>query len=165
MNITTPAAAREMSRSSPTRSQSSVSARSASAMRLDALALERVARGAPAEQDRREEQPQLVDLAGVEERARQLRAALEQDRGDAGRAELVERRDDARRLVLAGRDDHLGPGVSSASVVGARRGARDDDGERDLRRRGDELGVERQARGRVEDDAARLARDARRSAR
>ena len=47
---------------------------------LDALALERVARGAAAEQQRREEQADLVDLAGVEERARQVRAALEQDR-------------------------------------------------------------------------------------
>ena len=46
------------------------------------------------------------------------------------------------------------------------RGARDDDGQRDLRRGSDKLGVERQARGRVEDNAGRLtgnARDTRRS--
>src|SRR3954452_16006554 len=45
---------------------------------LDALALERVAVLAAAEDHRREEQPHLVDLARVEERARQMRAALEQ---------------------------------------------------------------------------------------
>ena len=50
-----------------------------------------------AEHDRREEQADLVDLAGVEERAGQVRAALEQDRGDARRAELVERVAHARR--------------------------------------------------------------------
>ena len=51
---------------------------------LDALALERVAGVRAAEHDGREEQADLVDLAGVEERAGQVRAALEQDRGDAG---------------------------------------------------------------------------------
>src|SRR5215208_7448902 len=35
---------------------------------LDALALQRVARRAAAEDQRRDEEPQLVDLAGVEER-------------------------------------------------------------------------------------------------
>ena len=60
---------------------------------LDALALERVARAAPAEQQRGDEQPRLVDLAGVEERARQVRPALEQERGhgQVQLAELVER--------------------------------------------------------------------------
>ena len=58
-----------------------------------------------AEHDGRDEQPQLVDLARVEERAGQMRPALQQHRGDAARAELVERASDARRLVLAGRDD------------------------------------------------------------
>ena len=75
----------ETSRSSPMRSQSSVSARLGVGDRLGALALERVARGAAAEHDRREEQADLVDLAGVEERAGQVRAALEQDRADARR--------------------------------------------------------------------------------
>ena len=71
-------------------------------MRLDALALERVARGAAAEQDRREEQAHLVDLARVEERARELRAALQQDRRDArpsraGRAPSARARARSRR--------------------------------------------------------------------
>src|SRR3712207_2263457 len=48
--------------------------------RLDPPPLDGVARGGPAEQHGREEQADLVDLAGVEERARQPRAALEQDR-------------------------------------------------------------------------------------
>src|SRR3954468_20643398 len=42
---------------------------------LDALALERVARCAAPDQDRRQEEPDLVDLAGVEEAAGQVRAA------------------------------------------------------------------------------------------
>ena len=79
--LTTPAGGAESRTSSPRPcSQSSVSARSASAIALDALALERVARRAAAEQQRREEEAHLVDLAGVEERAGQVRAALEQDR-------------------------------------------------------------------------------------
>ena len=47
---------------------------------LDPLALERVARRAAAEQQRREEEPDFVDLARVEERPGEVRAALEQDR-------------------------------------------------------------------------------------
>ncbi len=72
---------------------------------LDALALERVARVGAAEHDRRDEQPQLVELTGVEERPGELRPTLEQDRRDAGGAQLVERRAHARRLVLTRRDD------------------------------------------------------------
>ena len=59
------------------------------------------------------------------------------------------------------------PAASRRVGRGARRRARDDDGQRELRRAADELGVERQARLGVEHDAARLARgalDARRSA-
>src|SRR3954452_22625033 len=41
---------------------------------LDALALQRVARRAPADQQGCEEQPDLVDLSGIQERARQVRA-------------------------------------------------------------------------------------------
>src|SRR4051794_26549952 len=59
---------------------------------IHASALQRVARGAAADDQRRQEQADLVDLAGVEEGARQMRAALEQDRGDVEGAELVERR-------------------------------------------------------------------------
>ncbi len=132
---------------------------------LDALALERVARVGAADHDRREEQADLVDLARVEERARELRPALEQDRGDAGRAELVERRAHARGLVLARRDDHVGAGDLERVGLQPRGGAADDDGERQLGRAAHELGVERQPPLGVEHDAARLARRARRSAR
>ena len=47
---------------------------------LGALALERVAGARAAEHDGRHEQADLVDLAGVQERAGEVRAALEQDR-------------------------------------------------------------------------------------
>ena len=151
----------EISRSSPTRSQSNVSARSASEIRSTPFALQRIAGGAAAEQQRREEQADLVDLAGVEERAGEMRAALEQHRGDAERAELVERRAHARRLVLAGRDEHLRAGGLQRVGVGARGRARDDHRQRDLGGRGDQLRARRQARERVEHDAARLVARAR----
>ena len=105
----------------------------------------------------RQEQPDLVDLAGVEERPGEVRAALEQDRGDAGGAELVQRRDDARGLVLAGGHDHVDAVGLQRVGGGARRGARDDDGQRDLAGVAHQLGVERQAAQRVEHDPPRLA--------
>src|SRR5437762_8476035 len=77
---------------------------------LDATALQGVARGAAAQEQRREEQPDLVDLLGVQKRARQVRAALEKHRSYPLRAELVERRADARGLVLAGGHHDLHPG-------------------------------------------------------
>src|SRR5919197_829664 len=49
--------------------------------RVDALALERVACAAAAEQQRREEQAYLVDLAAVEECAGEVRPALEEHGG------------------------------------------------------------------------------------
>src|SRR3954453_20166674 len=63
---------------------------------VDALALARVARGAPSEDERRDEEPALVDPPRVHERAREVRAALEQDAGHrrVERAELIERRRD-----------------------------------------------------------------------
>src|SRR5215210_3412230 len=97
---------------------------------LDALALERVARRGAADHDRRDEQADLVDLAGVQEGARQVRAALEQDRGHAGGAELHERVLDAGRLVLAGGDDHVGAGGLEPVGGPAGGGARDHDGQR-----------------------------------
>src|SRR3954468_12866817 len=129
---------------------------------VDALALERVARGPPAQHERRDEQADLVDRARVHERAREVRAALEQHARDGRveRAELVERRLHAGGLVLAGRDDDLGAGGLERVGRAARRGAGGDDDERHLGRLGDELRVERQARRRVEHDAARLAVDA-----
>src|SRR4051794_3269076 len=128
---------------------------------LDALALQRVAGGAAAEQDRREEEPDLVDLAGVQERARQARTAFEQHRCDALVPELVERRAHARGLVLAGGDDHLDAGALQRVGRRARRGAGGHDRHRDAVGLLDEPGLERQARGRVEHHAARLAVDAR----
>src|SRR3954447_8954157 len=127
---------------------------------VDAAALERVARGAAADDQRGEEQADLVDLAGVEEGPGQVRPALEQDRGDAGGAELVERRAHAGGLVLARGDDDLRAGGLERVGVLARRGARDDDGQRDLGRGPDELAGGRQPGGGVEDDAARLGADA-----
>src|SRR5688572_10275874 len=56
----------------------------------DALAAEDGQRVAPTGDDRSDEQPQLVDLVDVEERAREVRPALEEDRLDAARAELAE---------------------------------------------------------------------------
>ncbi len=43
------------------------------------------------EQQRRDEDADLVDLVGVEERAGKPRTSLEEDRGDPELAELVER--------------------------------------------------------------------------
>ena len=48
---------------------------------LHALALQGVSRGATAVQDGRQEEAHLVDLTGIQERAGELRAALQQDRG------------------------------------------------------------------------------------
>src|SRR4051812_36373441 len=124
---------------------------------LHAAALERVARLAPADDQGREEQPRLVDLPGVEERAGEVRAALEQDRGHVAVAELLERRADAGVLVLAGGDEHLRARRLECAGLLARRGARDHDGQRDLRGRLDELAGEREPRERVEHHAARLA--------
>src|SRR3954469_17868690 len=66
--------------------------------RVDALALERIARRAAAEQQRSDEEAQLVDLAAVEEGPGQVRAALEQHGGDrrGEGAEAVEGRGDPR---------------------------------------------------------------------
>src|SRR3954454_11129450 len=74
---------------------------------LDALALERIARLPAAEDHRREEQPHLVDLAGVEERAGQVRPAPGRRGGNAHLAEPVERVAPPRRLVLARRHHDL----------------------------------------------------------
>ena len=144
----------------PIRSTSSASARVASAIRSTPSPSSGSRALEPPSDDRREEQPQLVELARVEERARELRPALEQDRGDVGGAELVERRAHARGLVLPGRDDHLGAGGLERVGLQPRGGAADDDRQRQLGRAAHELRVERQAALGVEHDAARLARDA-----
>src|SRR4051812_29133452 len=118
---------------------------------LHALALERVARRAAAEHERRDEQARLVDLACVEERAREVRAALEQNRGDRDveRAELVQRAAHAGRLVLAGGDDDVRAGHLDRVGRRARRRAGDDDRHRDLGRGLDQVGVQRQPGGGV----------------
>ena len=100
----------EISTSSAIRSTSSASARVASAIRSTPSPSSGSRALEPPTHDRREEQADLVDLAGVEERAGELRPALEQDRRDAGGAELVERGAHPRRLVLARGDDHVGAG-------------------------------------------------------
>src|SRR3712207_8350968 len=54
----------------------------------------------------RNEEAQLVRLPGVEERAREVRPALEHERGDPRSAELDDRRAHPRGLVLPrGHDD------------------------------------------------------------
>ena len=68
-------------------------------------------------------------------------------------AELVERGAHARGLVLARGDDHLGAGGLERVGGEARGGARDDDDQRHLERAAHELGVQRQPRLGVEDDA------------
>src|SRR3954470_21043111 len=124
---------------------------------LDALGLDRVARGLAAEEQRRDEEPQLVDLVGVEESAGELRSPLEQDGGDALLPEPVEGAGHAGTGVRARGEDDLGAGGGERLGVGPRRGAGHDDGERRVGRGLDELRRERQAGGGVEDDAARLA--------
>src|ERR1700720_4223681 len=69
--------------------------------RLDSFALERIARGSPAEYQRRQEQTNLVHFARVQEGTRKMGAALEQDRANSGGAELVKRRAHAGCFVLA----------------------------------------------------------------
>ena len=76
------------------------------------------------------------------------------------RAELDERVAHAVGLVGAGGDDDLGARDLQRVDRGARRGAGDDDGQRHLGGAAHELGVERQPGLGVEDDPARLARDA-----
>ena len=112
---------------------------------LDPLALEGIAGRAAPEQQRRQEEPDFVDLAGVEKGARQARPALEQDRRHALRPELVERRAHAGRLVLACRHEDLGPAGLERVDVDARSGPRDDDRERHGRRFLHELGAGRKA--------------------
>ena len=107
---------------------------------LGALTLERVAGAGAAEHHRGDEEADLVDLAGVEERAGQARPALEQDRGDAVGAQLVERGADARGLVLPGGDDDLRPGRLERAGGQARGGPRHDDGEGHLGGAAQELG-------------------------
>jgi hypothetical protein len=63
-----------------------------------------------------------------------VRAALEQDGGHTVGAELVERRAHAGLLVLARGDDDVGAGHLERVGGLARRGARDDDGEREVGR-------------------------------
>ena len=63
-----------------------------------------------------------------------MRAALEQDGGDAGGAEQQQRRGYAVGLVGAGGDDDVGAGGLQRVGRRARRRARDHDGQRDLGR-------------------------------
>ena len=65
-------------------------------------------RAAGAEQQRGDEQPQLIHLSGVQERADEPRPALDQHRGRAAPAELVE--PEAEPVgPIAGGGQHLDP--------------------------------------------------------
>ena len=103
----------------------------------------------------------LVDLAGVEERAGQVRAALEQDRGDARGAELVERGAHAVGLVAARwrRSPRRRRPPARRSAAAARRGATTTVSGTSTRA-AHELRVQRQAALGVEHDPPRLAHDA-----
>ena len=128
------------------------------------------ASGLPAaEHQRGDEQPQLVDLAGVEERAGERRAALDQQRGDprGGRARRAPRA--SRALAVAGELDHLGAGAAQG-VDPRRVGAGGGEARRAAPGRASRTSAESsgsRARG-VEDHPRRLAdrvRDRRRRAR
>src|SRR5918996_4937 len=82
-------------------------------------------RAPAAENARCGEEPQLVDLAGVEECARQHRTSLEQNARDLAPAELRQRRADALRARAAD-DDHLDAGVTEGLDSIARGAGRGD---------------------------------------
>ena len=139
-------------RSSPTVSWRTASARSASAIAALALAARERPGARAAQEDRRDEQAKLVDLAGVDERAGEPGAALDQERGDLAPPELGQRRDHAGDRIavddedvhsgIAERIDPLGRSVGGGDQKDGRLG-----GARDHRRVGGQAG------GRVEDDA------------
>src|SRR5512144_233598 len=72
-----------------------------------ALALEDGAGLGGADQDRSDEEPQLIDLARVEERSRQGRAPLDEQVLDLPAPKLVQRSCEPRALGPAGGHDHL----------------------------------------------------------
>src|SRR5687768_2930233 len=72
------------------------------------LALEHGACLGRPDEKRRHEQPQLVDLLGVEQRSGQGRSALDQQVLDLAAPELVERGAQALATIAAGGDQHLG---------------------------------------------------------
>src|SRR3954447_22555143 len=117
----------------------------------------RGARAPSAGDDRGHERVVLVDLARVEERSGQARPALQQHRLDLALPEFLEARADALGVGRALHADHLDarglelPGGGAVGAAGA------DDDRRDVARGAHELRGERQARRRVEHDAARLA--------
>ena len=127
----------ETSRSSPTRSQSRRERSHRVGDHVDALALERVARGPPAEHHRGEEQPDLVDLAGVEERAREMwarpragssrRRRRRADRAPSGRGPARSRRSrrsPPRRGSRARRSTSGGAARETTTVSGIVRASR-----------------------------------------
>ena len=99
------------SRSSPERSQSIASARSAAATRSAPSPKSSGPRALAAEQQRSDEEAKLIELAGVEERAGKLGAALEQDRRHLTPSQLGERRADTL-IAVAGEQQHVGAGVA-----------------------------------------------------
>ena len=143
--------------SSPERSASMARAGVASAIRAAPSPAASGLAPAPPSTKRGDEEPQLVDLAGIEERAGQGRAALQQQRDDPAATKLGERRGDAGgRLPVA--DDQLGPGPPERLHPLAGRGGRDDHDQRRLAGRADQPGAQRQAGHGVEHDPGGLAR-------
>ena len=93
-----------------------------------------------------------VDLAGVEERAREGRPALDQQVLDLAASELVERGLEPRRGRPARSHDHLGPGALQRVALSGGRLGRADHDQRRLVDRADQRGVDGQPCVGVEDD-------------
>ena len=128
--------------------------------RVDALALERVARASArrAASGAMKRRSSSISPASRKAPARCGPPSSRIEVTAVQGAELVERRAHARGLVLAGGDDDLGAGRLERVGRRAPRGARDDDDRAGPRgAAATSLRVERQARRGVEDDAPRLA--------
>ena len=83
---------------------------------LDADPLDSRLRLAPAGQERGDEDARLVDLVGLEERAGQVRAALEQQRLDLAGAQLV---DLAFPFTLYGQGPFIAQGIPAVTLTSA----------------------------------------------
>src|SRR4051812_46860402 len=101
------------------------------------------------DQNGSDEQPQLVDLARVKERAGEGRTALNEQVLDVATPKLSEPRLEPIAVGAPGRDDHLGSGALQRVALGrwCLRGA--DHDQRGLVDGGDQRRVDRQPRARV----------------
>src|SRR4029453_8349788 len=127
--------------------------------RFRALTLERNACRTPTNRYRRDEEPQLVDLAGVEERPRQVGTAFEQDALDPQLSQLVE--PVLCPLVLASSDRCHDLGAGGPQGIRRCTGShpRDDDDQRHLVASSNEIALEWEPRLRVERDTSWLTSD------